>query len=93
MTDRTGQPLRITQNTLAILRVLADADAPMWGVDITRGAKLHYGTGRPVIIRLVEHGWVQTTKEAPGTHRARPTRHLYQLTPDGRLQAKAVLQG
>lgn len=89
---RAGRPLRITENTRLILRVLADASAPMWGLDITKKSGLRHGTGHPVLVRLVQHGWVERTIEAKGTYHGRPARHFYELTPDGRLQADALFK-
>lgn len=97
MTERMGQPLRVTENTVRVLRVLAASDAPLWGVTITQRAGLAYNTGRPVIVRLESHGWVERTIEPKGACRtcnrkAAVPRHLFALTPDGRLQAEALLK-
>lgn len=89
MTNRTGQPLRVTHHIRRVLPVLVAANAPLWGVDIAKRAGVPHSTARPVIVRLEEHGWVERTMQR---RRGSSPRHLFALTRDGRIQAEALLK-
>lgn len=90
--SRSDPPL-LSSTTQHILRVLLDAEEPMWALQITKKAGVRFGTGYATLTRLVEHHWVDTTLETAGTHPGRPARLFYQLTTTGRAQAEAALQG
>jgi DNA-binding PadR family transcriptional regulator len=67
------------------MTVLADflEDPHTWkyGYDISRSTGLKSGTLYPILMRLAEHGLLQTSWELAET--GRPPRHLYKLTKNG----------
>jgi PadR family transcriptional regulator PadR len=50
---------------------------------------LKAGTLYPILIRLADRNWLETTWET-GTSAGRPPRHLYRLTETGLAQARAA---
>jgi PadR family transcriptional regulator, regulatory protein PadR len=74
---------RLSAQATAVMLALAD-DPSAWryGYDLSRQLGIKAGTMYPVLMRLSERGWLETSWEAepaPG----RPPRHLYRLTADG----------
>jgi PadR family transcriptional regulator PadR len=77
--------------TLSVLAAL-DADPTAWlhGYLIAKQTGLASGTLYPILIRLAERGLIEARwedEQRPG----RPRRHLYRLTSDGLLAARAAL--
>jgi PadR family transcriptional regulator, regulatory protein PadR len=65
-----------------MLALAEDPSAWRYGYDLSRELGIKAGTMCPVLMRLSERGWLETSWEsepAPG----RPPRHLYRLTADG----------
>ena len=60
---------------------LEDPLAWKYGYDISRSTGLKSGTLYPILMRLAEHGLLQTSWELAET--GRPPRHLYKLTKTG----------
>jgi PadR family transcriptional regulator PadR len=52
-----------------------------YGYDISRNTELKSGTLYPILVRLAEHGWLETRWET--TEAGRPPRHMYRLTANG----------
>ena len=86
----TGHP-RFSRQTLSVLAALeADHTAWLHGYLIAKQTGLASGTLYPILIRLDERRLIEARwedEQAPG----RPRRHLYRLTSDGLLAARAAL--
>ena len=76
-----------SEQTLAVLRCLA-RDPTEWrhGYDLCQQTGLKAGTLYPILIRLADRNWLETTWET-GVSAGRPPRHLYRLTATGLEQA------
>jgi PadR family transcriptional regulator, regulatory protein PadR len=77
---------RSAQTTLVFAEFLEDEQAWRYGYDISRNTGLKSGTLYPILMRLAEHGMLETSWEAAET--GRPPRHMYRLTPDGLRYAR-----
>jgi len=62
-----------------------------YGYDISRNTGLKSGTLYPILMRLAEHGMLETSWEAQVE--GRPPRHLYKITSDGLRYAREQLSG
>jgi|ERR1022692_5058099 PadR family transcriptional regulator PadR len=74
--------LRMSPQTVqAMAEFLRDAKDWKYGYDISRNTGLKSGTLYPILMRLEEHGLLETRWEdsEPG----RPPRHMYRMTADG----------
>lgn len=74
--------LRLSPQTLQVLDAFLEAPKDWrYGYDISRNTGLKSGTLYPILMRLAEHGLLETSWEnvEPG----KPPRHLYRLTPNG----------
>ena len=60
-----------------------------YGYDLSRETDLKAGTLYPILMRLADAGWLETRWEEPITA-GRPPRHMYRLTVEGRLAARAA---
>ena len=60
-----------------------------YGYDISRNTGLKSGTLYPILMRLAEHGMLETSWEAQVE--GRPPRHLYKITGDGLRYAREQL--
>jgi len=60
-----------------------------YGYDISRDTGLKSGTLYPILMRLAEHGMLETSWEAQVE--GRPPRHLYKITSDGLRYAQEQL--
>lgn len=82
---------RFSPQTLSVLAAL-EADPTRWqhGYLIAKETGLPSGTLYPVLIRLSERHLLEACwgDEQPA---GRPRRHLYRLTPDGLVAARAAL--
>jgi PadR family transcriptional regulator, regulatory protein PadR len=69
--------------TVNVLRALA-ADPAQWryGYDLATEVRLKSGSLYPILVRLADRGFLETSWE-PGLG-SRPPRHLYRLTSTGR---------
>jgi PadR family transcriptional regulator, regulatory protein PadR len=81
---------RHSPQAVAILEALA-AKASDWshGYDLCRGLGLRAGTVYPILIRLAERGYVETTWEQDAPQ-GRPPRHLYRLSATGAEQVREL---
>ena len=57
-----------------------------YGYDLSRSTGLKSGTLYPILMRLAEHGLLETSWET--VEAGRPPRHLYKLTGDGLRYAR-----
>ncbi len=91
----TDQLPRITQATLAVLRVfLADTDTERFGLEIVRLTGLPSGTIHPILQRLQGQRWLRSRWEPARTAlgEGRPRRRYFRLTPDGEEYARLVMR-
>jgi PadR family transcriptional regulator, regulatory protein PadR len=74
---------RPSPQTVAVLFAIAD-DPGRWshGYDLCRRLGLRAGTVYPILIRLAERGYVDTSWEQD-VPQGRPPRHLYRLSAAG----------
>jgi DNA-binding PadR family transcriptional regulator len=84
---RTRHP---SPQTAAVLTAIAAA-GETWshGYDLCRALDLKAGTVYPILIRLAERGYVETSWETDPP-RGRPARHLYRLTTAGAELARTL---
>ncbi|MEU1879051.1 helix-turn-helix transcriptional regulator [Streptosporangium sp. NPDC020072] len=82
---------RITKPTLAVLRVLMEADQSVHGFDVARRAGLAAGSAYNVLNRFQEAGHATSHWEDHNPVEGRPPRRFYELTPQGRVWAAEVL--
>lgn len=74
--------LRLSPQTLQVLDAFLETPKDWrYGYDISRNTGLKSGTLYPILMRVAEHGLLETSWEnvEPG----KPPRHLYRLTPNG----------
>jgi len=87
---------RSPQTTLVLAEFLQCEREWRYGYDISRNTGLKSGTLYPILIRLADHGLLETAWEAAQNtgQLGRPPRHMYKLTRDGlryaRVQVSAV---
>lgn len=81
---------RPSPQTVAVLLAIAkDSDRWFYGYELCRALGLKAGTVYPILIRLADRGYVETSWEQevpPG----RPPRHLYRLSAAGAEYAAAL---
>ncbi|HTS88299.1 MAG TPA: PadR family transcriptional regulator [Gemmatimonadales bacterium] len=83
--------LRLSPQTVLVLETFLDAPRHWrYGYDMSRETGLKSGTLYPILIRLADHGLVETQWEA--TDPGRPPRHMYRLTAEGRQAAREQVQ-
>ena len=86
------RPLRFSPATELVLERFASAPAK-WshGYTLLQELDLQSGTLYPVLMRLAEAGWLDTSWEASGRG-GRPPRHLYRLAAGAAPEARALLR-
>lgn len=72
---------RSPQTMIVLSGFLEDPRGWKYGYDISRNTGLKSGTLYPILMRLADHGLLQTSWEMAET--GKPPRHLYKLTEDG----------
>ncbi len=79
-----------SEQTTAVLLALAE-DPTAWrhGYDLCQQTGLKAGSMYPILIRLADRGWLETTWETE-IPVGRPPRHLYRLTETGLEQASEL---
>jgi PadR family transcriptional regulator PadR len=85
---------RMTLQTQLVLRaLLAEPDAQRYGLQLCEETGLPSGTIYPIVARLEQLGWVESSWEDPHEHVAagRPRRRYYRLTKEGAQQARDAL--
>ncbi|MCX4993315.1 MULTISPECIES: PadR family transcriptional regulator [unclassified Streptomyces] len=86
--------LRMTLQTQLVLRALLEDPARQrYGLELCELAGLPSGTIYPILARLEQAGWVDSTWEDPAVHEeaGRPRRRFYRITHDGAEQARETL--
>jgi len=86
--------LRMTLQTQLVLRALLEEPAQeRYGLELCDLTGLPSGTMYPILARLEQVKWVESSWEDPALHEAagRPPRRFYRLTPDGAERARDAL--
>ncbi|HXT15091.1 MAG TPA: helix-turn-helix transcriptional regulator [Gemmatimonadaceae bacterium] len=87
MADR----LRLSPQTAAVLDAfLGSPRAWRYGYDISRDTELRSGTLYPILMRLADREWLETSWETSDS--GRPPRHMYRLTADGVRAARGYMR-
>lgn len=84
----------MTMQTQLVLRALLEEPTRRWyGLELCEVAGLPSGTIYPILARLEQVGWVNSTWEDPAVHvrGGRPRRRLYWITRDGKKHARDAL--
>lgn len=83
--------VRMTEQTERVLRAMAD-DPRSWhyGYELLARTGMKSGSLYPILLRLAEHGHIESAWEADPPH-GRPPRHHYRLTQRG-LDAVAAMR-
>jgi PadR family transcriptional regulator, regulatory protein PadR len=86
--------LRMTLQTQLVLRALLEEPAQeRYGLELCDLIGLPSGTIYPILARLEQVEWVESSWEDPTIHEVagRPRRRFYRLTTDGAEQARDAL--
>lgn len=85
--------LRMTQATLAVLRVLSEnLTQEMYGLQISAAAGLPSGTIHPILARLENAGWLEAAwEDIDPVKQGRPRRRYYKLSSAGAARARHAL--
>jgi len=83
---------RVTEASLAVLGVLADADGELYGRAVAAAAQRPTGTVYPMLARWENAGWVEGRWEIEHPQPGRPRRRFYKLTDDGRAISNDLLK-
>jgi DNA-binding PadR family transcriptional regulator len=89
----TQGPRMTLQVQLVLRALLADPAAERYGLQLCEETGLPSGTIYPIVARLEQLGWVESSWEDPSRHVAegRPRRRYYRLTGEGAGQARQAL--
>lgn len=84
---------RMTVQTLRILSVMLQNPEEDWyGLQLCRATAIKPGTAYPILLRLLQAGWLTRHEERIDSSAAkRPARALYRFTPDGLEKAQLAL--
>jgi DNA-binding PadR family transcriptional regulator len=84
------RPVNTSAQTRAVLAAFAaQPGAWRYGYDLSRETGIKPGTLYPMLIRLAEHGLLES-EWRPSLKPGRPPRHAYRLTEDGVELARAA---
>jgi PadR family transcriptional regulator, regulatory protein PadR len=77
---------------LTLWALMADADEPMYGIEICAAAGLPSGTVHPILARLERIGWVTSSwEEIDPSVEGRPKRRYYRIDPNSISAIQAAL--
>jgi PadR family transcriptional regulator PadR len=85
---------RMTLQTQLVLRaLLEDPSKDRYGLELSNLVGLPSGTIYPILARLEQVGWVESTWEDPAAHEVagRPRRRFYRITREGAERARFAL--
>ena len=82
---------RVTPATLDVLEALMGPDDELYGLKIAQNAGRKAGSVYPILARLEEAGWVESSWEQEERDERGPRRRFYRLSPEGLTAARAVL--
>ena len=83
---------RVTPATLDVLEALMGPDEELYGLKIAQNAERKAGSVYPILARLEEAGWVESSWEREERDERGPRRRFYRLSPHGLGAARALLQ-
>jgi PadR family transcriptional regulator, regulatory protein PadR len=82
------------KRTKALMRVavalMAEPNAKHWGYPLGRAAHVRSGVLYPILLRMLDEGWLTDGWESPAEAVGRPPRRYYELTPLGRRELGAL---
>jgi DNA-binding PadR family transcriptional regulator len=81
----------VTPATLDVLEALMGPDEELYGLKIAQNAGRKAGSVYPILARLEEAGWVQSSWESEERDERGPRRRFYRLDPGGLAAARALL--
>ena len=82
---------RVTPATLDVLEALMGPDEELYGLKIAQNAGRKAGSVYPILARLEEAGWVESSWESEERDERGPRRRFYRLDPGGLTAARALL--
>lgn len=82
---------RVTPATLDVLEALMGPDEELYGLKIAQNAGRKAGSVYPILARLEEAGWVESSWEREERDERGPRRRFYWLSSDGLSAARALL--
>ena len=82
---------RVTPATLDVLEALMGPDEELYGLKIAQNAGRKAGSVYPILARLEEAGWVESSWEHEERDERGPRRRFYRLDPGGLAAARALL--
>jgi DNA-binding PadR family transcriptional regulator len=84
----------MTVQTQAVLHaLLTDPTEELYGLEIAERTNLLPGSTYPILVRLLEAGWIEDRWEEDDPHdKRRPRRRYYKLTEDGAVAARDALR-
>jgi DNA-binding PadR family transcriptional regulator len=82
---------RVTPATLDVLEALMGPDEELYGLKIAQNAGRKAGSVYPILARLEEAGWVESSWESEERDERGPRRRFYRLDPGGLAAARALL--
>ncbi|WP_406464547.1 helix-turn-helix transcriptional regulator [Streptomyces sp. NBC_01622] len=88
-----GTPRMTLQTQLVLRALLEDPARQRYGLELCELAGLPSGTIYPILARLEQVGWLESSWEDPAVHEAegRPRRRFYGITQDGAEAAREAL--
>ena len=84
-------PSRVTRATLDVLEALMGPDDELYGLKIAQNAGRKVGSVYPILARLEEAGWVESSWEREERGDRGPRRRFYRFSPDGLAAARTLL--
>lgn len=84
-------PSRVTNATLDVLEALMGPDDELYGLKIAQNAGRKVGSVYPILARLEEAGWVESSWEREERGERGPRRRFYRFSPKGLDAARTLL--
>jgi PadR family transcriptional regulator PadR len=84
-------PSRVTHATLDVLEALMGPDDELYGLKIAQNAGRKVGSVYPILARLEEAGWVESSWEREERDERGPRRRFYRFSPEGLGAARTLL--
>jgi PadR family transcriptional regulator, regulatory protein PadR len=84
-------PSRVTHATLDVLEALMGPDEELYGLKIAQNAGRKVGSVYPILARLEESGWVESSWEREERGERGPRRRFYKFSPEGLDAARTLL--
>jgi len=82
---------RVTPATFDVLEALMGPDEELYGLKVAQNAGRKAGSVYPILARLEETGWVESSWEREERVERAPRRRFYRLSPDGLAAARTLL--